>query len=88
MGLIDMLNSGTSNLGFGGATPSINPGATQLSKLHADGDQPSYSLNGANASVVNAAYNEYIDGTPNALPQPSQLDLKVAPTKYTDNLPG
>lgn len=84
-----MLNSGASSLGFGGTTPSVNPGATQQSKLHADGDQPSYSLNGANKSAVNAAYNEYLDGSPNPLPQPSQLDLNGAsPSKYLDNLPG
>jgi hypothetical protein len=88
MGLIDMLTAGASALGFNGTTPATNPGATSLSKLHADGDQPSYSLNGANFSTVNAAYNEYNDGTPNALPQPSQLDLNGAtPSRYLDHLP-
>lgn len=84
-----MLESGASTLGFGGVTPPTNPGATPLSKLHANDDQPSYSLNGANASAVNAAYNAYLDGSPNALPQPSQLDLNgVTPSKYVDHLPG
>lgn len=88
MGLIDMLKTGVSALGFNGTTPSINPGATSLSKLHADGNQPSYSLNGSNYAAVNAAYNEYNDGAANALPQPSQLDLKGnTPVKYTDHLP-
>jgi hypothetical protein len=89
MGLIDMLNSNVSSLGFGGTTPLVNPGATQQSKLHADGNQPSYSLNGANFSDVNAAFSEYNDGRNNALPQPSQLDLNgTTPSKYTDHLPG
>lgn len=88
MGLIDMLTTGKSTLGFNGTTPKINPGATQQSKLHADGNQPSYSLNGANLTEVNAAYIEYNDGVNNALPQPSQLDLNgVSPSKYIDNLP-
>lgn len=82
-----MLTNGASTLSVGnGTTPSINPGATQQSKLHADGNLPSYSMNGANASDVNAAYIAYNDGYNNALPQPSQLDrLKIE--KYLDNLP-
>jgi len=88
MGLLNLLTSHASNLGFSGATPTINPGATQQSKLHADGNQPSYSLNGANFPTVNAAYNEYIDDAPNALPQPSQLDLNGAtPSQYINHLP-
>ena len=71
-----------------GVTPSINPGATQQSKLHADGNAPSYSMNGANAQTVNAAYTAYNDGVTNALPQPSQLDLNgVTPSQYLNNLP-
>jgi len=71
-----------------GVTPSINPGATQQSKLHADGNAPSYSMNGANAQTVNAAYVAYNDGYNNALPQPSQLDLNgVTPSQYLNNLP-
>jgi len=89
MGLLDMLTNTGSPLSAGnGATPSINPGATQQSKLHADGNMASYSLNGDNAVDVNAAYVAYNDGYNNALPQPSQLDLNGAtPPKYLDNPP-
>jgi hypothetical protein len=38
---------------YNGTTPPINPLATPQSKLHADGDQPGYSLDGANATLVN-----------------------------------
>lgn len=89
MGLLDMLANAGSPLSFGnGSTPSTNPGATQQSKLHADGGAPSYSMNGANATDVNAAYIAYNDRCGNALPQPSQLDLNgVTPPKYLDNPP-
>ena len=89
MGLLDMLTNTGTALSYGnGSTPTINPGATQQSKLHADGNVASYSINGANASDVNAAYVAYHDGYNNALPQPSQLDLQgVTPPKYLDNPP-
>ena len=94
MGLLDMLvNQGGSNLSaYDGKTPPVNPLATQQSKLHADGTQPSYSLSGANVSIVNPQYQSYLDGVPNNLPQPSQLDRdngSVDPSKwYLNNLPG
>jgi len=89
MGLKNMLTTGGSLLSYGnGATPTINPGATQQSKLHADGNIASYSINGANASIVNAAYVAYNDGYNNSLPQPSQLDLNgITPPKYLNNPP-
>ena len=89
MGLLDKLTTQGSILSYGnGVTPSINPGATQQSKLHADGNQPGYSLNGSDASVVNNAFQQYNDGVTNILPQPSQLDLNGSnPPKYTSNLP-
>jgi hypothetical protein len=94
MGLLDQLKNVGSPFSTGnGATPSINPGATKQSKLHADGNQASYSLNGANAPAVNKAYVEYNDGYNNALPQPSQLDLNgqkpvvAGKLPYLDNLP-
>ena len=89
MGLKDLLTKNGSNLtAFNGKTPPTNPGATNQSKLHADGSNPSYSLNGSNFSIVNNAYNEYLDGVLNYLPQPSQLDLNgKTPSKYLDNLP-
>jgi hypothetical protein len=83
-----LTSNGTSLSINNGATPSINPGATQQSKLHADGNSPSYSMNGTNASEVNAAYVAYNDGYNNALPRPSQLDLNgVTPPQYLNNLP-
>ena len=75
-----------------GSSPAINILATGQSKLHADGSQVSYSVNGANQSSVNAAYQGYVDGTSNALPLPSQLDYNngTIPTadQYLLNLPG
>ena len=89
MGIKDLLTKRGSNLtAYNGKTPPTNPGATSLSKLHADGGLPGYSLDGANASDVIAAYNAYLDGVPNPLPQPSTLDLNgQTPNRYLDNLP-
>lgn len=89
MGLLDKLTTAGSPLSYGsGTTPIINPGATQLSKLHVDGNQPGYSLNGALFSTVNTAFQAYNDGVINILPLPSFLDLNGAtPPKYTDSLP-
>ena len=90
MGLLDKLTTQGSNLTpYDGSTPKINPLATKQSKLHADGNQPGYSLNGSAASIVTAEYTAYNDGYNNALPQPSQLDLNgKTPSKYLDNPPG
>ena len=80
-----------------GNNPPVNPLATQQSKLHVDGNQPGYSLNGANAGQVTADYNAYQDGTPNQIPLPSLLDTNgvIAPVSpggqglpYLNNLPG
>ena len=89
MGLLNMLTTQGSNLStYDGAQPPVNPLATQQSKLHADGNTPGYSLDGANANLVTTQYNGYDDGTPNQIPLPSLLDLNgVAPTQYLDNLP-
>ena len=92
MGLLDKLTKpGGTNLSiYDGATPKVNPGATKQSKLHAFGNTPGYSLNGAYTSDVTAAYTEYNDGYKNALPQPSQLDKNgniPANQKYLNNLP-
>lgn len=89
MGLLDKLATTGSPLSYGsGTTPTVNPGATQLSKLHADGNQPGYSLNGSDFSAVNTAFQAYNDGVNNILPLPSQLDLNGAtPPKYIDSLP-
>jgi hypothetical protein len=74
-----------------GSTPATNILATNQSKLHADGSQVSYSVNGANQSTVNTAYQAYVDGVPNNLPQPSQLDYNNGTIPVNDqyllNLP-
>ena len=90
MGLLDLLTNQGSNLtAYDGKTPTINPLATKQSKLHADGSQAGYSLDGSNKFLTNTDYQAYLDGVVNALPQPSQLDLNGAtPSKYLDNPPG
>lgn len=75
MGLIDKLQSGDSTLTpYNGNTPPVNPLATQQSQMH-----DSYSITGDNSSGVNSNYQEYLDGTMNMLPTPSQLDLGGVP---------
>jgi hypothetical protein len=76
MSLLNKLtNQGSSLTSYNGATPTVNPLATQQSQLQ------TYSLNGAGSTVVNSAYQEYLDGAVNTLPNPSQLDLNgVTPT--------
>lgn len=79
MGLLDKLTMDGSVYSYGnGQTPSTNPGATQQSKLHADGSAPGYSLNGSDFSEVNDAFQQYNDGVNNILPQPSLLDINGA----------
>jgi hypothetical protein len=76
MGLLDKLKIDKSVLSkYNGGPGVVNPGATKQSKLHADGNKASYSLDGSNFSTVNAAYIGYDDDTPNNLPQPSGLDI-------------
>jgi hypothetical protein len=77
MGLLDKLTiQGGSVYSYGnGQTPPTNAGATQQSKLHADGTTPGYSLDGSDFTEVNAAYQAYNDGKTNFLPQPSLLDI-------------
>jgi len=84
MGLLDKLQQQGSPLtAYDGATPTINPLATPQSQLQ------TYSLNGANGNDVNNAYQQYLDGAINNLPQPSQLDLNGStPTQYINNQPG
>ena len=92
MGLLDKLTQGGSpySITGNGQTPSTNVGATQQSKLHADGQTAGYSLNGNFGQEVNSAYVSYVDGMPNILPQPSQLDLNGGYPgygRYKDNSP-
>lgn len=90
MGLLNKLQTAGSTFSIAnGGQVATNPLATQQSKLHADGNAPGYSVNGANASLVNSQYQQYVDGAPNILPQPSQLDLNGStPSQYINNLPG
>jgi len=92
MGLLDKLQHGESNLTpFNGATPATNQLATAQSPLH-----DSYSVTGKDAMGVNNLFQQYLDGTNNTLPTPSQLDLgginpTISPTgqalPYTLNQP-
>ncbi len=90
MGLKDkLLNQGSVLSIANGAAVSVNPLATKQSKLHADGNLPGYSVNGANAQLVNSQYQQYVDGVTNILPQPSQLDPNYNISDYyVNNLPG
>lgn len=89
MGLLSKLLTGGSNYTvWDGTTPAINLLSTKQSPLHAKDNQPGYSLDGSSASTVITAYGEYIDGMPNAIPQPSLLDLNgKTPSQYSNNLP-
>jgi hypothetical protein len=88
-GLLDKLTNDGSILSYdNGQTPVTNPGATQQSKLHANGNQAGYSLNGSEFNDVNAAYQSYKDGYNNALPMPTQLDLNgQRPQSYSNTGP-
>jgi hypothetical protein len=93
MGLLNRLQQAGSSLSaHDGANPPINPGATQQSKLHADGTQASYSVNGTNAQPVNSAYQQYEDGVNNNLPMPSNLDRYNGDVpqylRYVNQFPG
>ena len=90
MGLLTKLTTlGGSPLSVANGGPiAVNPLATQQSKMHANGNQPGYSVNGSQFSTVNPQYQQYNDGAVNVLPQPSLLDLNGAtPTAYINNLP-
>ena len=86
MGLLDILtNQGSSLTAYNGTQPAINQLATQQSKLHADGNQPGYSLNGSNSNEVTAMNNAYNNGGAITLSNPSNLDLNGAqPTPYSN----
>ena len=88
-GLLDKLQKDGSVLtAYNGATPPTNIGATKSSKLHASNNTPGYSLNGNFSSEATTAFQQYVDGVGNTLPQPSQLDLNgTTPARYLDNPP-
>ena len=84
MGLLDKLTKGGGSkysIANGGSV-SVNPLSTKTSDLM------TYSLDGSNASKVNASYQQYVDGTPNTLPKPSVLDLDgKTPKSYASTGP-
>ena len=84
MGLLDKVINGDSLLtSYNGNTPPTNPLTTGQSKLLYP-----YSVNGADRSDVNDAYQSYLDGANNPLPNPSQLAPSGKSAKYLDNIPG
>ena len=78
MGLQDKLITQGSPLSkFNGSNGSTLNGALDSSQLHASKDGiPGYSLTGFQKSLVNKQYQQYDDGVPNLLPNPSGLDLE------------
>jgi hypothetical protein len=81
MGLLTKLQQSGSNLTqYDGNTPPINPLATNASQMH-----DSYSITGNNFNVVNSGYQQYLDGTGNFLPTPSNLDLNGVPPTVSRN---
>jgi len=91
MGLKDRLQqNGSSLTAYDGFNPPVNPLTTNQSTLHAGASgQPGYSLSGADAGTVNGQYQQYQDGSPNSLPQPSNLDRNNGfdPPRYLQNPP-
>ena len=83
MGLLDKLTKDGSRYSIAnGGKVDINPLSTKTSDLM------TYSLDGSNASKVNASYQQYVDGTPNTLPKPSELDLDgKTPKSYASTGP-
>jgi ABC-type metal ion transport system substrate-binding protein len=87
MGLLTKLTTtGSPFSPANGGNISTNPLATKTSTLHSNGTT-GYSLDGADAAVVNTQYASYRDGAPNVLPQPTTLDVNGAPYKYMEHLP-
>jgi hypothetical protein len=91
MGLLDKLTAGDgSTLSFSdGNTPFTNPLSTKQSQLHYNSvtDQPGYSVNGDQFSIVNSDFQQYEDGNNNFLPNSTQLDLLDPITADPDNKP-
>lgn len=83
MGLLDKLTKDGSRYSIAnGGSVDVNPLSTKTSNLM------TYSLDGSNASQVNASYQQYVDGTPNTLPKPSELDLDgKTPKSYASKGP-
>jgi hypothetical protein len=91
MGLQSKLQTQGSVYAYGAAPSSPTTGnstpngpqsilVTNQSPLHASVvGTPGYSLNGDFYSQVNNNYQQYLDGTPNILPQPSSEDLNGVP---------
>ena len=87
MGLLDKLTAGEgSTLSFSdGNTPFTNPLSTKQSQLHYNSvtDQPGYSVNGDQFSIVNSDFQQYEDGNNNFLPN-STLGSSSSPDQYSN----
>lgn len=80
-------SQGSQLTAYNGRTPNLVASSKQ-SKLHGTADgKDGYSTSGAYRTEVNADIQAYLDGALSILPQPSQLDPGVNPTKYLDNPP-
>jgi hypothetical protein len=81
MGLLDKLTAGDgSTLSFSdGNTPFTNPLSTKQSQLHYNSvtDQPGYSVNGDQFSIVNSDFQQYEDGKNTPIPEPTTFDLYI-----------
>ena len=81
-------NQGSNLTKWDGTNPQTNALATKASLLHADGgnEKYGYSTSGKYFNTVNASYQDYVDGVPNSLPQPSSLDMaggaKISEPQY------
>lgn len=92
MGLLNLYTNFNGGQGsaynYDDVTPGNEPsllGSTQQSKLHADGSQPGYSLNGNYTGEVSDMNNAYNNGGAITLPNPSGLDLNgVQPSPYSN----
>ena len=91
MGLLDKLTAGEgSTLSFSdGNTPFTNPLSTKQSQLHYNSvtDQPGYSVNGDQFSIVNSDFQQYEDGKNTPIPEPTTFDLLDPITADPDNKP-
>jgi len=89
MGLKDKLITGQSVLSKNNGGPNSKLAASsQESTLHGKMDGVAgYSLNGSDFINVNKNYQEYSDGVPNLLPNPSVLDTNGVTPKSAFSTP-
>ena len=89
MGLKDKLITGQSTLSKNNGGPNNKlVASTQESNLHGRlNGLPGYSLDGSDFINVNKNYQEYSDGVPNLLPNPSVLDTNGVTPKSALSTP-